>query len=257
MPGVPAVELAVHVLDVLSDSPPLRLTDIVDGTGRNKSTVFNILRTLTDRGYLTFDSADKTYTIGPRFRAAALKSSGVLDYARLALPHMKHLVGEVGLTSLLGLLVPDDGVLVIEKVDSPKELRVTTDRGARLPAIRTALGKAILAFSPQSVVDAVVPASARETLEGDLGEIRRLGYACSRGEYYPSNYALAAPILNGSDPAVLAVSVLGFPQEFVALGGMDEVAPRVQRAAEDIAAEIHTAAEHEPTTEEAQAWRRR
>jgi DNA-binding IclR family transcriptional regulator len=239
MPNVPSVVLATEIFEALSATPALRLTDLVARTGANKSTVFNVLRTLADRGYVSLDVATKTYSIGPSLQAVALRGSAFAHYARLALPHMERLVDEVLVTSLLGVLVPDMQVLVLEKVDSRNDLKVTMERGARLAAAPTAIGKAMLAFSPTDVSPAWTDdEGAHKRLIEELSAVRQIGYACSRGEYYPANHAVAAPVLDAAGHAVFAISVLGFEQDFESLGGMEAVVPTVRRAAKEIAASV-------------------
>jgi DNA-binding IclR family transcriptional regulator len=90
--------------------------------------------------------------------------------------------------------------------------------GGRLPAHCTAVGKALLAFSPQAAVDEYLATGLRRRTEASLATpaalnaaiagIRAAGYATDQDEAVPGVACVAAPIRN-FDEVVAAVSVCG------------------------------------------------
>ena len=62
---VPAVQNAVSIMRLLAaQGSPMGATQIARETGLNVSSAFNILRTLSHEGLLSFNPEAKTYRIG-------------------------------------------------------------------------------------------------------------------------------------------------------------------------------------------------
>jgi len=91
--------------------------------------------------------------------------------------------------------------------------------GGRLPPSATAVGKAILAFSPASLVDSVIAAglprltphsiTTGEQLRAELNTIRQSGIALDQEEQAAGTLCCAAPIFGPNRKVVAAVSVSG------------------------------------------------
>jgi DNA-binding IclR family transcriptional regulator len=84
-----------------------------------------------------------------------------------------------------------------------------------LPAYATAIGKALLAFSPTSVVDRVLaegmrtakPVSSPDKLRQALSVIRLTQIATARDEYQPDRSAIAMPVFSGGGRVAAAVEL--------------------------------------------------
>ena len=91
--------------------------------------------------------------------------------------------------------------------------------GGRLPAHATALGKAILAFSPPGVVERIIQGglevrtphtiSEPSALLRELMDIRRLGVATEKEECANDRACAASPILGHGGAPIAAISVAG------------------------------------------------
>jgi DNA-binding IclR family transcriptional regulator len=115
--------------------------------------------------------------------------------------------------------------------------------GATNPATTTSLGKAILAFSPEDVLESVyalgIPqrtaatvtdvAEARERLV----EIRRQGFAVDDVENEEGIRCVAAPILDHQAQPVAGISISG-PEHRVTRERVDALAAAVRDAAERV-----------------------
>ena len=108
--------------------------------------------------------------------------------------------------------------------------------GGRLPAHATALGKAILAFSPQDVVERVAHGGLEQrtphtisepsALLHELAEIRRSGVATEREECATDRSCIASPILGLGGAPIAAISVAGSVEAMMP----DRIAPAVRAA---------------------------
>jgi DNA-binding IclR family transcriptional regulator len=118
------------------------------------------------------------------------------------------------------LAVMDGLDLVYLDIIRPSGAPVMRSRlGGRLPPSVTAVGKAILAFSPAELVDAVIERglprltphsiTSPEKLRAALVEVRRTAIAFDNEEQALGTVCCGSPILDATGTAVGAVSVSG------------------------------------------------
>jgi DNA-binding IclR family transcriptional regulator len=121
----------------------------------------------------------------------------------------------------VSLMIPEHGfgvyLLRESTADEPEtELR----EGERVPLHATAAGKAILAYLPEAEREAILderglPALTDETITDrgelalELDEVHDKRMAHDRGELEPDRDCLAAPVTDGDDRAVGAISISG------------------------------------------------
>jgi IclR family transcriptional regulator, acetate operon repressor len=221
--GVPVVKSTFAILEELSNSGAMRLNEVTQQTGVSKSTVFRVLTTLQHLGYVVRDS-ERQYHVSPNL--AALVSEGASsDLLRgTALSHMFRLRDECGETVNLGRLQLDK-VEYIVVVPSEFALRLSERPGAIVAVHASALGKALLAFSPPAVVEALIrgrdlPRLTRNTitdpeaLMNELQRVRERGFALDKGEVSVLATCVAAPILGVQGTALAAMSLSGPASRF-------------------------------------------
>jgi DNA-binding IclR family transcriptional regulator len=119
--------------------------------------------------------------------------------------------------------------------------------GGRLPAHCTAVGKALLAYSPPATVSEYLTTGLRRrtgstlatpaALQAALASIRDSGYATDQDEAVPGVACVAAPIRN-FDEVVAAVSVCGPRGQMRA----KDLRPLVMRTAAEISRSLMTVA---------------
>lgn len=221
--SVPVVRSTFRILEELAHSEPKGLKEITQNTKIAKSTVFRILNTLVQIGYVIRD-VNRDYRISPVLGRLVNEEAFNEELRRLALPLMLELRNKYGETVNLGVL-QFDKVTYVEVVPSEFALRLQESRGASVPAHASALGKAILAFSPQNVVEQLVHHNHFESITPNtitrpddlLAEIKRVctaGFAVDRGEGSLLAVCIGAPILDGQGNAVAAMSISGPASRF-------------------------------------------
>ena len=220
---IPVVTSTFRVLEELSKSGALGLNDVTIRTGVSTSTVFRILTTLTLLGYVVRDT-DRSYYISHTLSGLMSELATVEALRRAALPHMLKLRDEYGETVNLGQL-QFDKVVYVEVVPSEFALRLHERAGATVCAHASALGKAILAFSPAEMVEGLLQGrelqmfthntiTDPDKLIADLRRVREHGYALDRGEISLLASCVAAPILDGHGIALAAISISGPSSRF-------------------------------------------
>ena len=199
-----------------------------------KSTVSRIAADLVEQRFLDRDG-DKLY-LGVRLFELGQTVEQPRRLRQLALPVMTDLRNATGQTVHLAILEGTDVVFIAIVRGGPIPTPLARV-GGRLPAHATALGKAILAFSPQDVVERIAygglerrtPHTLVEpsALLRELVEIRRSGTATEREECAIDRTCTASPILGHGGAPIAAISVTGSVDAVLP----DRVAPAVRAAA--------------------------
>ena len=221
--SVPVVRSTFRILEELSRSKSLGLREVTQSTGIPKSTVFRILSTLVSIGYVTRD-LQRNYRISPSLSNLVSDEAITEELRRLALPLMQELRDQYGETVNLGLLHVDK-VTYLEVVPSEFALRLQESRGASVPAHASALGKAILAFSPQDAVHNLLNSHKLERVTehtisdqkeflSELKRVQNAGFAFDRGEGSMLAVCIGAPILHARGHAIAAMSISGPASRF-------------------------------------------
>ncbi|MCO6009883.1 IclR family transcriptional regulator [Actinoallomurus purpureus] len=183
----------VEVLEVLAalQGRVVTLRDLAERIDIPRSSLYALLQTLVNRGWVRTDATGSLYSIG--IRALLVGTAYLDDDPRLAMlkPHMDALAAELGETLHFARLDGTDMVYLATR-ESKHYRRPFSRVGRRLPVHATSLGKATLAERTDEEVGALLPAEPerltpntlcdRDALLADLAETRRRGYAIDDGE---------------------------------------------------------------------------
>jgi IclR family KDG regulon transcriptional repressor len=142
-----------------------------------------------------------------------------LGLPKVARPALERLAEESGLTSFLAIRSGSE-VVYLDKVQTSAQVQLYVELGARRPVHSTGLGKAMLAFLPESQLEEVLAgltliATTPHTitdlgeLRRQLGDVRRAGFATDHEEIVIGVHCLAAPVFDLTGSAVGAISVAG------------------------------------------------
>ncbi len=217
-------------------SPTLTLSQLTERTGLPKSTVHRMADQLVELRWLERTVAG--YRLGLRFFEVGGLVAGRNHLRERALPFLQDLQAASRHPVHLGILEGFD-VVILEKVWGHNAPLLPTRVGGRMPAYCTAAGKALLAFSTESVVQSVIDHGLErrtgrtivvpELFLQELATIRTSHWAMESEEHVPGLRCLAAPI-RGAGRAVAAVSVSG------PVGTIDvsRMVPLVRRCASEI-----------------------
>ncbi|MGZ4123816.1 MAG: IclR family transcriptional regulator [Tumebacillaceae bacterium] len=209
---------SMDLLNLFLTNSRLSLQEMVQLTGIPKTSVYRMLGSLEDMGFLTKD-ADGKYTLGLLFLQFGQLVSERLDIRHLALPLMRTLRDDVG--EAVNLIIPDGKeAIYIEKVDTLQPVRVYTRIGRRAPLYAGACPRILLAYLPgekraQYLNDTKLLPIASGTitdtdeLERQLDASRRNGYSVSHHELEDGTSAVAAPIFDFKGQVVAGLSIAG------------------------------------------------
>lgn len=214
---VESVDRALLILQALAGSGAngLTLADIASRLDLNKTTVHRALGALRFRVFVSQDPVSGKYLLGP---AATALAEVFLDDENL--PGLVHpaLVALSSATDELVHLGTLSGthIVYLDKVEPERAVRVWSAVGRRNPAVRTALGRAILAFrnTDRASLKGYIETGEGKSSGGvDAGHVwatlesaRARGYATESQENEPDISCVATPLLRDG-VAIAAVSI--------------------------------------------------
>jgi DNA-binding IclR family transcriptional regulator len=215
--GRSVLSKAFAILDALREAQvDLTRAQLARRTGLPLTTVHRLATELCEYGALELTER-KTYRVGPWLWEIGTLSAHTRTFRHVALPFMQDLYEATH--ENVQLAVPDGlDALVIERVRGRTSVRITSRVGGRLPLHSTGVGKAILAFSPLELQEAVIarglPAITAYTitepdvLRRELIETRERGYSITRMEMGLNSASVGVPILGIDDEVLGAISLI-------------------------------------------------
>ena len=217
---MPSVDKALRALLTLAEAGPagLPLAELALRLGLNKSSLHVTLGALRYRHFVGQSPETGFYRLGATIGQLADTYAKGLDIRALLRPAMLKLNQDLNEVCHIALL---DGteIVYIDKLDSTQMIQAGTRIGMRLPAVATAMGRAMIAqefptfdrFAAR-FADAITTPTihAPRTLEEAWTRIeaaRRNGYAVDREENVLGLTAVGVAVLNG-EQAAAAVSLV-------------------------------------------------
>lgn len=206
---------------------PEGVNAIARAAGLNPSTCFNILRTLTAEGLLSFDASDKSYrpALGLVELAVGVLGTNPGDLIR---PELQRLADEYGVLMCLWHITGDDRIVLIERAFDPSATRVDLPLGKRLPAYIGGVGRVLAAHRrlPEPEIRAHFDALRWQAAPSfadfahSVAEAETLGYAMDLGQLYIGVDVVGALIVDANGLARYGISSISLA------GQMDAAARR-------------------------------
>jgi len=219
---VKSAQRVADILDVIAGHPAgLSFSDLLDATHLPKSSLHELLTTLTEQRLVRFEPLTKQYTLGSRVWEWATTYADRLQIVPTAWPFLQTMRNTLNETVQLAVLDQGD-VMYVAKVESSHPLQLVSHVGSRLPAYATGIGQAMLAGlsesdlraryqDPLRTFTAATTGSIQALIE-KLAQARQEGYAVDWGEYSPDVRCVARPILGIGNRVLAGVSV-SMPQD--------------------------------------------
>ncbi|MFC6823603.1 HTH-type transcriptional regulator XacR [Halopelagius fulvigenes] len=212
---VKTTEKTLALINELAERGPCGVTELANSLDMGKSAVHSHLSTLRKHHYVLKDGDD--YQLGLKFLELGGNIRKSMEFYQVAEPEVKAIAAKTG--ELANLLVEEQGMGVyLMRSKGDRAVDLDTYAGLRTHLHTTALGKAILAYLPESRVEEIVeqhglerktPRSigSREELYEAIDDIRERGYAIDDGERLEGLRCVAAPVKTSSDKVLGAISV--------------------------------------------------
>ncbi len=222
--AAPALERGLKLLLVLARArEPMSLSELSSAVAVSRSTVYSLLATLQEYGFVEKDPRYKHYRLGLTAFELGSAYIGKIDLVRAFDEVAKSLVQLCQETVKLAVLDGRDVVYLGRQQGSYHSVQLVARVGSRMPAHATAVGKLLLAALGDAEIDrlyaghelvSLAPNTITDfaTLKARIATIRREGIAYDDAESSAGVHCVAAPIYDHSDRAVAAMSI-GIPND--------------------------------------------
>ena len=200
------------------DERGLGLAEIASRTRLPKATTHRLLAALKAIGFIEQPHDGDQYRLGMKLFELGSCVLANMELPREAQPFVDRLAALTGATVHLCVFDGAQAVLIDRRRDETQTRNtLTLLEGA--PVHCTSVGKAMLAWQPDRVVERIVRAgltafTANTITDGtllaaELALIRERGWALDDGEHQPRLRCIAAPIRSGTGQVIAAISVSG------------------------------------------------
>jgi len=245
--SIQSIDRATAILKALASGPRrLGVSELAERLGLARPTVHGLLQTLQAHGFVEQDSYSEKYQLGPGLLQLGYSYLDLNELRARAIGHADHLATRTDAAVRVGVM-HGSSVVVVHHVFRPDAAFGILEVGLQLPLHASALGKAVLAFSPAQIVEDLLaeplPRLTKQTLgeanlRQELQVIRDSGIATERDEAVLGESSAAAPIFDHGGHAVGAIGIVDATDRIFPRGLARGIAAAVGEAARGISREL-------------------
>lgn len=213
---IQSVDRAIRILTALQGARRMSLSELAARLELPPPTVHGIVRTLVAHGMVSQDPGSGRYQLGPAVLRLGNVYLDTLELRSRSVSWAEELGRRSGCAVRVGVLLADD-VVIIHHEPRPDGSRQMPEVGIVIPAHASALGKAMLAFSPDDAAGLLDGGSLRSmtgetvTDPGELGkqldDVRATGLAYENDEAVLGESCVAGAVFD-SNGVVGAVGIV-------------------------------------------------
>lgn len=225
---VPAVTRSIAILRLLGRSPaPMTLKTISQELGMVTSTCLHILRVLVEEGLVKVDVETKRYGLGVGMLALARSVIESSPFAALVQPVLDRLAGTWNVTAIGVEVTGLDHMVVLALSRSKAPFRLHVDVGSRFPALISATGRLVAAFTelPEEEIERRFK-SLRweqppdiEAWRKEVQAVRKKGVSIDRGNYINGVSVVAVPVFDSQGRMTHSLVAAGVADQLNAAKG--------------------------------------
>ena len=244
--AVPAVTRAIAILRLLRRSrTPQSLKTIAESLDLVPSTALHIVRALVAEELLQVDPQTKRYRLGVGMLPLARAVLENADFPSLVRPMLDEISHRYGVTAI-GVEVPNlETMIVVALARSQAPVRLHVDVGSRFPALISATGRCVAAFSGQPVKEIEKrfrllrwdDAPPYDVWRKEVDQVRRQGFSIDRGNYIAGVTIVAVPVLNSLETITHTIAAVGLGSQLDRTTTL-ALAQDMRAAAQEVAAQM-------------------
>lgn len=216
----PTVQKAFQILEYISKSEKgSRLSEISRNLKISKSTVHGIAAALKDQGAVFRDPSTKKYSLGMTLFELGQKVHKRIDLKETARPFLEELMQKTRESVFLGVRNRNHAIIV-DFVESAKDVKITSPVGTRIPLMAGAIGKVFLSSltdiqAMEMIRNIGLVSYTDKTIVHPERFLEEVGLAKEKGfavddEEYISGVRAVASLIDGRDSPPSAIWVVGF-----------------------------------------------
>lgn len=243
-PQVPAARNTLQILSLLSAiDVPVSAARIRSELGLPRSTTYHLLAELVDAGFVVHLPEHQTYGLGLAAYAMASAYTTQQPLVRMVTSDLEKAADIVGGSGHLSRLAGSE-IVYLQEVRSARAVSLVTEVGVRLPALRTASGRSMVAHLPDSEVRATFSVSGESgtlrKMREDLALIRQQGWAQEIEEVSRGQTSVGVAILDHLNRPAAALAVT-YPARGVDNARRDKALAVLHKAARRVAHKMYRA----------------
>jgi len=210
--SIHSVENALDLLEVLSEeTDEFRISHLSEKLNMNKTSVFRLLATFENRGYVEREEASGKYRLGLSMYEMSQKFLSRMRLLHKSRPAMEQMVRQCNETAYL-VVRRHDEVLFLDIVDSAQKVKIVSLVGRRFPLASTAAGKVFITFGENSGTDEkgrAAKAAPAAAVAEELAAIRHGGVCIDQHGVGEGITCAAVPLFNGNGELAGVLALLG------------------------------------------------
>ncbi len=245
--NIQVLDRALKIFELIAQSKsPLTIQDLQEITGLNRTTIWRIVSTMTDNGFLTQLPHTKQYCLSCKVNnllaTSAANSISLVECAKSEMERLRRITGETVM-----LLIPETiGSRTILQLDSFESVRLKDYTNELSPLFGTSTGIVQLSSMSDEEIAMILPdtlpaytevtPTAKEEILQRINDCRRNGYTYIIDEYNKGDSGVSAPIYtNDKLTGILNISgpTMRFTKEL-----MLSYVPELKKSAAHIALDI-------------------
>jgi len=201
----PALEKGLDILELLAkEGEPLTTSQIANRLGRSVSELFRMVLTLEDRGYILQERGREGYGLSNKLFSLGLAQTNIRNLIELALQEMKTLTEQIGQSCHL-TVTSNEQIVVVARVESPRDLGFSVRIGYRRPIVESTSGAVLCAYLDDKLKKTTLQQLASGTHEGVMEafmdrvkQATDKGYVQCASDFVEGVTDISAPIRGGT-----------------------------------------------------------
>jgi DNA-binding IclR family transcriptional regulator len=244
---IQSVDRAARILKALAGGPRrLGVSELADRLGLSRPTVHGLLQTLQAHGFVEQDRDSDKYQLGAGLLQLGNSYLDLNELRGRSIVHAERLAANTQSAVRVGVM-HGANVVVVHHVFRPDAAFQVLEVGAQLPVHASALGKAMLAYAPDALLDDLLSEPlpkltsrtlAPKALRDELDAVRERGFARERDEAVLGEASIAGPIFDHSGHVVGAIGVVGDTDRILPRGPARGLTGAVIEAARGVSREL-------------------
>lgn len=205
--SIQSVENALDLLEIMCKlEGNVRISQLSEQLGMNKTSIFRLLATFENRGYVEKELNSGKYRLGLSAYEMGQKLLSHMVLLRKAKPAIEKLARSCN--EAIYLAVPQNNeILLLDMVDTTQQVKIVPLLGNRYPISGPSAGRIILAHSNSHLKSCST--SSLSGLETELPSIHKQGYSCDFGQFGEGIASAAVPLFEEQGNVVGSLCLIG------------------------------------------------
>lgn len=223
----PALEKGLDILELLArEGEVMTTSQIAHKLRRSVSELFRMVLTLEARGYISLVGGREGYGLTNKMFSLGLAQTPTRNLIELALPEMKALAESIGQSCHL-TVASNEQIVVVARIESPRDLGFSVRVGYRLPLVESTSGILLVGLLPEKERELALERLAMvaepklmENFRQKIQKVRGNRYVESPSDFVEGVIDLSSPIFNTK--SIVAALTVPYVRCFPERCGVDQ-----------------------------------